>query len=278
MWPFTSATPAPAQHPSPEASADKCPVDHTTRQTWLANNPSTPHPFSAPAAAAAGPVAGPSSAPGQVSKPAQQIQPRLSQQRVISSIPRGSSESPNADSPGMSLREDAPSYPPSPSSSSSPAHAQPEKDASGNWIYPSEQQFFNAMLRKKHNPNPSDMRTIVPIHNAVNEKAWEEILKWEHGVDDGGRGCGGPKLVSFVGRPQERTPKALMKGLLGYTAPFDRHDWVIDRCGTHIRYVIDFYTGRAGVDQRIAFHLDVRPAVDDWIGVKTRVVGWWNGV
>ncbi|WVQ77259.1 hypothetical protein IAR50_006942 [Cryptococcus sp. DSM 104548] len=265
MWPFDSA-PA-AAHPAAEASADRCPVDHSTRQTWLANNPTTPHPFSAPPAAA-----------GPSSERAQPAQPRLSQQRVISSIPRGSTESPNADSPGMSLRDDAPPYS---AASSSPApsssHAQPEKDASGNWIYPSEQQFFNAMLRKKHNPNPADMRTIVPIHNAVNEKAWEEILKWEHGVDDGGRSCGGPKLVSFVGRPQERTPKALFKTLLGYTAPFDRHDWVIDRCGTHVRYVIDFYTGRAGVDQRIAFHLDVRPAVDDWTGVKTRVIGWWNG-
>jgi hypothetical protein len=23
--------------------------------------------------------------------------------------------------------------------------------------------------------------------------------------------------------------------------PFDRHDWVVDRCGQEVRYVIDFY-------------------------------------
>jgi cytochrome c heme-lyase len=25
------------------------------------------------------------------------------------------------------------------------------------------------------------MRSIVPIHNAVNERAWGEILEWERG-------------------------------------------------------------------------------------------------
>lgn len=32
-----------------------------------------------------------------------------------------------------------------------------------------------------------------------------------------------------------------MRQLLGGPAPFDRHDWVVDRCGTEVRYVIDFY-------------------------------------
>ena len=31
---------------------------------------------------------------------------------------------------------------------------------------------------------------------------------------------------------------------MGYQAPFDRHDWVVDRCGTRVEYVIDFYAGR----------------------------------
>ena len=53
--------------------------------------------------------------------------------------------------------------------------------SSGNWIYPSEQMFFNAMKRKNHSPDEADMRTIVPIHNAVNEQAWKEIKEWEMG-------------------------------------------------------------------------------------------------
>jgi cytochrome c heme-lyase len=82
-----------------------------------------------------------------------------------------------------------------------------------NWVYPSELQFFQAMLRKNHNPNAADMATIVPIHNAVNERAWAELLKWEKG--QGGEKCGGVKLISFKGRPRDRTPKAWINTALG---------------------------------------------------------------
>lgn len=47
------------------------------------------------------------------------------------------------------------------------------------WVYPSEQMFFNAMRRKNWNPDESDMPVVVPIHNAVNEQAWQKILEWE---------------------------------------------------------------------------------------------------
>jgi cytochrome c heme-lyase len=81
-------------------------------------------------------------------------------------------------------------------------------------VYPSEAQFFAAMARKNHNPNAVDMKTIVPIHNAVNERAWGEIMKWEAGK--GGDACGGVKLVNFKGRPGDRSPKAQLNMLLGY--------------------------------------------------------------
>jgi cytochrome c heme-lyase len=58
----------------------------------------------------------------------------------------------------------------------------PTADGSGEskyWIYPSEQMFFDAMRRKNWNPQEIDMKTIVPIHNAVNEQAWALILEWE---------------------------------------------------------------------------------------------------
>lgn len=37
------------------------------------------------------------------------------------------------------------------------------------------------MKRKEWDPKAEDMRTIVPIHNAVNERAWKEIQAWEAG-------------------------------------------------------------------------------------------------
>ena len=87
------------------------------------------------------------------------------------------------------------------------------KATDGKWVYPSEAQFFAAMARKNHNPQAADMKTIVPIHNAVNERAWDEILKWESGR--GGEACGGVKLVNFKGRPNEKSPKAKWNMLLG---------------------------------------------------------------
>lgn len=83
-----------------------------------------------------------------------------------------------------------------------------------NWVYPSQAQFYAAMARKQHNPQGSDMRVVVPIHNAVNERAWGEVLHWERGW--GGEKCGGVKLVSFKGRPGDMSPKARWKSLVGY--------------------------------------------------------------
>ncbi|KAJ3815761.1 cytochrome c/c1 heme-lyase [Lentinula aff. lateritia] len=144
------------------------------------------------------------------------------------------------------------------------------KASDGNWVYPSEAQFFAAMARKNHNPQVADMKTIVPIHNAVNERAWFEVMKWESGR--GGEACGGVKLVNFKGRPNDKSPRARWKMFLGYAAPFDRHDWVVDRCGMQMRYIIDFYTGRTDpVTKNVSFYLDVRPALDNWEAAKMRV-------
>lgn len=62
-----------------------------------------------------------------------------------------------------------------------PANSEAESGVSesGNWIYPSEKMFFEAMKRKGHKGEAADMRTIVPIHNAVNERAWKQIKEWE---------------------------------------------------------------------------------------------------
>jgi len=126
------------------------------------------------------------------------------------------------------------------------------------------------MARKNHNPQASDMKVIVPIHNAVNERAWAEVMKWEAG--QGGDKCGGIKLVSFKGRPKDISPRARWRTMLGYSPPFDRHDWVVDRCGKRVRYIIDFYTGHsASPAGNLSFYLDARPALDNWDGVKMRI-------
>ncbi|CAG8577214.1 16873_t:CDS:2 [Funneliformis mosseae] len=127
-----------------------------------------------------------------------------------------------------------------------------ENNSEKVWIYPSEQMFYNAMKRKNWDPREEDMRVVVPMHNAVNEKAWKEILDWEKLHENK---CGGPKLVKFQGKAKSITPKARIFNLLG-------HDWVVDRCGKQVTYVIDFYSGQPDpkLPQTVSFYLDVRPA------------------
>ncbi|XP_056409912.1 holocytochrome c-type synthase isoform X2 [Hyla sarda] len=156
----------------------------------------------------------------------------------------------------------------------------PCASAEKNWVYPSEQMFWNAMLRKgwKWNEDelkPEDMSNIIKIHNKNNEQAWSEILKWEalHA-----RECPcGPTLVRFGGKAKEFSPRARIRSWMGYELPFDRHDWVVNRCGQEVRYVIDYYDG-GNVDKNYQFTiLDVRPAFDSMTAVWDRMkVAWWR--
>ena len=68
---------------------------------------------------------------------------------------------------------------------------------------------------------------MLNIHNLVNEKGWSQIRQWELI-----RGCDNPKLVRFMGRPNDLSPKARFLIFLGYSRPFDRHDWIVDRDGS----------------------------------------------
>lgn len=143
------------------------------------------------------------------------------------------------------------------------------RTANEKWVYPSEAQFYTAMLRKHglqgsssdgashaetstasntqsspsslspevapecpvphahpraglKKPNPFDMQVVVPIHNAVNERTWVEILKWEdyaprsRNVQDPIMCPGGLRLVSFKGDASKLTPRARWRSLLGY--------------------------------------------------------------
>jgi len=110
---------------------------------------------------------------------------------------------------------------------------------SDTWQYPSEQMFFNALRRKGKGDDVDEevVGTIVKIHNSMNERTWGQVLAWEALHPE----CAEPRLSRFMGRPNDLTPRAWLRGKLGYPLPFDRHDWIVDRCGTEVRYVIDYY-------------------------------------
>ncbi|OQR73856.1 cytochrome c-type heme lyase-like [Tropilaelaps mercedesae] len=148
------------------------------------------------------------------------------------------------------------------------------------WEYPSPQMFWNAMIRKgwrwkEANLEPKDMNDIIRIHNANNELAWREVLKWEalHYSE-----CRCPKLRKFGGKATDYSPRARMRYWLGYDLPFDRHDWIIDRCGKDVRYVIDYYDGGPVNPHNNEFTLlDVRPAMDSFDNLWDRMrVAYWR--
>jgi len=155
----------------------------------------------------------------------------------------------------------------------------PKAGTDEHWVYPSQQMFWNAMLRKgwKWGPddiNAQDMDHIIKIHNANNESAWQEVLKWEalHA-----RECGNPSLKSFGGKAKDFSPRARIRGWMGYELPFDRHDWIIDRCGQEVRYIIDYYDGDLDPGSHRFAQLDVRPAIDSFTAVWDRMkVSWFR--
>lgn len=57
------------------------------------------------------------------------------------------------------------------------------------------------------------MDNIIKIHNANNEQAWQEVLKWEalHA-----RECGHPKLKSFGGKATQYSPRARIRSWMGF--------------------------------------------------------------
>jgi len=128
----------------------------------------------------------------------------------------------------------------------------------------------------------SSIASIIPIHNAVNERAWHLIKQWE---GDSSKQCGGPKLLSFYGKGAGAlSPTAKWNTwIMGAKEPFDRHDWVVERCGGEkVEYVIDFYQGKGAdtgkpMDANLNFYLDVRPKLNTVEGCKMRaerLFGW----
>jgi cytochrome c heme-lyase len=50
----------------------------------------------------------------------------------------------------------------------------------------------------------------------------------------------------------------------------------VDRCGTEVRYVIDFYNGSAAAGKPVNMHIDARPALDSFGAFMDRVKRFWG--
>lgn len=283
-------------------AAAQCPVDHKTREIWLQQHKGSVEGAPHPIPTASDDTKTNKEVVGRHQRP-------LSHDREVSSIPRAF----DSTTPTSSTQNTQPQTPYASSTGShlSPSNSETETGhdkATGNWIYPSERQFFDALVRKSNVPGSTtsakelatSVASVIPIHNAVNEKAWADILEWESRApssDPGSKKCGGPKLYSFRGLGTESqfvSPRARLNGLMGYQLPFDRHDWVVERCGgQRVEYVIDFYQGKqTGSSQqagkagsgltgasgagKLSFYLDVRPKLNSYEGWRMRFWRFWG--
>lgn len=137
----------------------------------------------------------------------------------------------------------------------------PKADDTCNWVYPSPQQFYHALLRKNKDPEAESMEAVVKVHNVTNERTWDHVLEWERMHPS----CPTPRLVRFVGRSEDLSWGAWWSKRLSYRGePFDRHDWFVDRCGQRtVRYVIDYYDDpRSAIQDGTDITIEARPAVD----------------
>jgi cytochrome c heme-lyase len=119
----------------------------------------------------------------------------------------------------------------------------PKGSGEGNWEYPSPQQMYNAMLRKGGEVDITAVESMVSVHNYLNEGAWAEIVEWERrfgrGLSKGWEMCKRgeegsmagaslganeeevpqPKLIRFMGRPKDMSPRAAMLQFRGWIYP-----------------------------------------------------------
>ncbi|WVR09016.1 hypothetical protein IAU60_006076 [Kwoniella sp. DSM 27419] len=159
------------------------------------------------------------------------------------------------------------------------------------WDYPSPQQFYNALVRKGWETPEESVEVMVDIHNFLNERAWQEVMKWEKKLPGGENA----QLARFTGRPGDLSPKArfhlfaakFFPNTFNTEPPFDRHDWIVtrplqaphntpatppsERVEATQRYVIDYYSAAPDEDGNPVFSLDVRPALDSFQSVSQRV-------
>jgi len=180
-----------------------------------------------------------------------------------------------------------------------PACSNNNNDASNTnyWVYPSEQQLYNAMRRKGWNHvREHAVPAVLQIHNSVNERTWNLIRRYHCNDTNDGDGNGGNgddhllRLARFQGRPRDWSPKAflLCKVLRLRPAPFDRHDWYVEYRSRgralssnsggggggwiRQRYVIDYYYADEGDGNSAStaasmaavprVSIDARPALD----------------
>ena len=127
------------------------------------------------------------------------------------------------------------------------------------WVNPSANQLYRALERKQKGIHSDDAASVSMVHNAVTENTWQCIMEYESAYE---QQCSQPTLARFYGMDGIYTIKArIFHHVIGAPLPFDRHDWIVDRCGKEVRYIIDYYSVEDESDGgTVSYNVDARPA------------------
>lgn len=169
--------------------------------------------------------------------------------------------------PTNTMPEEAPGTP-------IPSSGRGNSDDGQHWVNPSAGQLYRALKRKNKPIQEGDAEDVADVHAMVTDMSWECVMEYERLHPE----CPNPTLGRFYG----------MYGILSWKSkwlkwrtgiePFDRHDWVVDRCGKEVRYIIDYYSVEVPTphgDPEIVYSIDARPAIT-FGGVVDRVRLAWK--
>ena len=98
------------------------------------------------------------------------------------------------------------------------------------WENPSSNQLFRALHRKNKPIEEEDSSSVAHVHAEVTDGTWNAIMDYENMHPE----CPNPKLARFYGMYGIPTLKSRFTKMWSNLEPFDRHDWIVDRCGKEV--------------------------------------------
>jgi cytochrome c heme-lyase len=160
-----------------------------------------------------------------------------------------------------------------------PSSGRGNSDDGKSWENPSANQLFRALHRKQKAIEEEDAPAVANVHAAVTKATWDAVREYEDLHSE----CKEVTLARFYGMFGIPTYKSRWTKWRSGVEPFDRHDWIVDRCGKEVRYVIDYYS----YDERlptghseVTYSIDARPALT-FSGIYDRLRlarrKWWAG-
>jgi cytochrome c heme-lyase len=142
---------------------------------------------------------------------------------------------------------------------------EPSSEESEEFEFSSMSQVFEYM--RLTNTHLDDQQLRIIAAGISYRAAWKGIMEWER-LPRPLSSCP-PDQVKFVKLILNEPPtwKSRILKHLGYPTPFERHDYLVSRCNSELRYTIEFYS-----TSDTEFTVDARPCFNGGRGWVDRIL------